>query len=119
MVRAIRGATTVDYNEEDEIVRRTTELLLEICKRNDIKEHDIISVFFTATKDVNAVFPAIAARRIGWTSTPLMCSEEMDVPGSLPKCIRVLVHAETNLRKNEIKHVYLRDAVSLRPDLAK
>lgn len=117
MVRAIRGATTVDNNTEDEIVKRTGELLFEIAKRNNLKEDDIISIFFTATKDVNAVFPAIAARKMGWTSTPLMCSEEIDVPGSLQKCIRVLVHAETNLAKHEITHVYLRDAVSLRPDL--
>lgn len=117
MVRAIRGATTVDSNTEEEIVKHTSDLLLEIAKKNNLKEEDIISIFFTATKDINAAFPAIAARRIGWTSTPLMCGEEIDVPGSLKKCIRVLVHAETSLTKDEIKHVYLRDAVSLRPDL--
>lgn len=117
--RAVRGAITVSENTADEIINETRLLLDEVAKRNQIVEDDIVSVIFTVTKDLNAAFPAVAARRIGWTNTPLMCMNEIDVPGSLEKCIRVLIHINTDKGKDQIKHVYLKGASILRPDLNK
>jgi chorismate mutase len=84
---------------------------------NEIKTEDVVSAFFTTTADLNAEFPAVAARKIGWTMVPMLCGHEMNVPGSLPMCLRVLLHINTNKGVNEIKHVYLRGAKVLRPDL--
>ncbi|HHV28883.1 chorismate mutase [Acetivibrio mesophilus] len=117
MVRAVRGATTVANNNADEILSETQRLLCEMAQRNELKEDDIISIIFTLTKDLDAVFPAIAARNIGWTSTALMCMNEIDVPGSLEKCIRIMMHVNTDKDKKDIKHVYLNGAKVLRPDL--
>ena len=117
MVRAIRGATTVENNDAVEILRETEKLLVEIYEKNKLKEEDIISIIFTVTNDLNATFPAVAARNLGWTSIALMCTNEIPVPRSLEKCIRVLMHINTEKRNEEIKHIYLNNAKVLRPDL--
>ncbi len=113
-VRGIRGATTAKDNIEEEIVSATEELLSEILKRNELKIEDISSVIFTATRDLNAQFPALAARRLGWNNTPLMCATEIDVPKGLKRCIRVLLQVNSDKDQREMNHVYLRDAVNLR-----
>ena len=117
-VRGIRGATTVAENETEIILQATRELLEAIVKENaDMKPEDIGSAIFTVTDDLTATFPAQAARQMGWNMVPMMCAREIPVPGSLPKAIRVLVHWNTETPQSQIKHVYLRDAVKLRPDL--
>ena len=116
-VRGIRGAITVENNNSEEITAATKELLQQIVAENNIKLEDIVSVIFTATKDINAVYPAKAAREIGWTAIPLLCMQELDVSGSLPYCIRVLMHVNTAKTQQEIKHQYLKAAKCLRPDL--
>jgi len=116
-VRGIRGAITVEQNHGHEIVSATRELLGALAKANDVAIPDICSVIFSVTNDLNAQFPAVAARELGWLYTPLLCTNEIPVPGSLPKCIRVLLHVNTTKRQDEIVHVYLREAKKLRPDL--
>lgn len=113
-IRGIRGATTVDSNTREEIVSATKELLLEIKEKNQLKVEEIASIIFSATRDLNAEFPAVSARELGWNDTPLLCTLEIDVPGSLPKCIRVLLLLNTEKEQKEINHIYLREAVSLR-----
>jgi chorismate mutase len=113
--RGIRGATTVDHNEQAEILAATGELLLLMMSNNGLLVEDIASVIFTVTEDLDAVFPAQAARQIGWNEVALMCMREIPVPDSLGKCIRVLLHVNTTRSASEIQHVYLREAVSLRP----
>jgi chorismate mutase len=113
--RGIRGATTVDYNDREEILAATTELLQLLIARNDLHPDNIASVIFTTTDDLDAEFPAVAARSLGWLETALMCAREIPVPGSLRKCIRVLIHVNTTRSAAEIQHVYLKDAVNLRP----
>ena len=116
--RGIRGATTVAENDPDQILQATRELLEAIVKENaDMKPEDIGSAIFTVTEDLAATFPAQAARQMGWNMVPMMCAREIPVPGSLPKAIRVLVHWNTDTPQSQIKHIYLRDAVKLRPDL--
>ena len=116
--RGIRGATTVTEDNVDLILQATRELLEAIVKENaSMKPEDIGSAIFTVTDDLAATFPAHAARQMGWSMVPMMCAREIPVPGSLPKAIRVLVHWNTETPQSEIKHVYLRDAVKLRPDL--
>jgi chorismate mutase len=115
--RGVRGAITVTENNAEEILVATKELLQAIITANGISERDVASVFFTATPDLNAICPAVAARQLGWTHTALLCLQEMAVPGSLPHCIRVLVHWNTEREINAIRHVYLRQARQLRPDL--
>ncbi|WP_139489165.1 chorismate mutase [Brevibacillus dissolubilis] len=118
-VRGIRGAVTVTANTEQEIVTATKELIQEIVSRNDLVPEDIVSVLFTTTQDLNAVFPPKAAREWPeWAYVPLMCAQEIPVEGSLPMCIRLLLHVNTDKSQKEIEHVFLRDAVKLRPDLA-
>lgn len=114
--RGVRGATTCEANTREAILEATRELLSQIIRLNDMRAEDVASVFFTATSDLDAEYPALAARQLGWVETALMCGQEMRVPGSLPMVIRVLVHWNTTKRLDEIKHVYLRDAVNLRPD---
>ncbi|MGI6684840.1 MAG: chorismate mutase [Bacillota bacterium] len=117
-VRGIRGATSVENNTEDEIRRATREMLQELIEKNQIDTRDIASAFFSVTSDLNAVFPARIAREMGWHHVPMMCGWEMDVPGSLKGIIRVMIHLNTDKSQEEIKHIYLRKAVKLRPDLA-
>lgn len=118
-VRAIRGAITVENNTTEDILDAAKELLTEITEKNKLVQDDIISVLFSATKDLNATFPAVAARQLGWTDTPLFCGNEMEVPGSLSKCLRVLLHVNTEMSKKKITHIYLKGAAALRPDLQK
>ena len=117
--RGVRGAITVDKNDENAILAATEELLQAIVAANEMRERDVASVFFTVTPDLNAVCPAVAARRMGWTRTALLCLQEMAVPGSLPRCIRVLIHWNTERAIDEVHHVYLREARRLRPDLVR
>ncbi|HXK65028.1 MAG TPA: chorismate mutase [Spirochaetota bacterium] len=117
VVRGVRGAITVDENSKEEIVHRTEELLRAIVTINKIQTNDIASAIFTVTDDLNAEFPAVAARKLGWIHIPLLCSREIPVPGSLGMCVRVLLHINTDKNPEEIVHVYLRDARKLRPDI--
>ena len=118
-IRGIRGATTVTSDNPDLILQATCELLETILYENGgIQLEDIASAFFTTTEDIASAYPALAARQIGWDQVPMMCAREIPVPGSLPLCIRVLIHWNTDKEQKEIHHVYLRDAVVLRPDLA-
>ncbi|HSQ26607.1 MAG TPA: chorismate mutase [Anaerolineales bacterium] len=117
-LRAIRGATTAERNDPQVILAATRQLLEAILDRNpQLSVADLVSAIFTLTPDLNAVFPAQAAREMGWTQVPMMCAQEIPVPGALPLCIRVLLHCNTNLSAFEIRHVYLEEAVRLRPDL--
>lgn len=117
--RGIRGATTVISNEEQEILRETVLLLREMVERNNIIAEDICSVWITMTTDLDATFPARAIREIeGWELVPLMCSTEIPVKGSLPKCIRLMVQVNTDKSQRDIRHVYLNEAQKLRPDLS-
>ncbi len=115
--RGIRGATTVERNDREAIIAATTELLQVIVERNEIQLEDITSAIFTMTEDLDAEFPALAARSIGWTAVPLMCMREIPVPGSLLSCIRVLLHVNTTRSGAEMQHIYIRDATSLRPNI--
>ena len=119
MCRGVRGATTVQENTRDAILKATRQMLALMIRRNQIDAADISSAIFTVTRDVNAEFPALAARQLGWLGVPLLCGYEIDVPGSLPNCIRVLIHWNTNKAQEAIEHVYIHDAVRLRPDLSK
>ena len=119
MVRAIRGATTVLHNEREEILEATKEMLEVIFKRNHLVKEDLISMIFTLTPDLDAVFPAVAARQMGITNVPLMCMQEVPVPGALPMCVRVMIETNSEKSLDEIEHAYLRGAVRLRPDLVK
>lgn len=118
-VRALRGATTIEKNSREDIMFETKNLLSEIVQANNINKDDIISVIFSTTRDINAAFPAAAAREMGWTDIPLMCTNEMDVPGSLEKCIRVLIHINSDKTNSQLRHIYLKEAKKLRPDLIK
>ncbi len=117
-LRGIRGATTVESNTKDAILEATHELLAALVDANDLQADDVASAFFSATQDLNAEFPALAARHMGWSNVALTCMQEMYVPGSLPMCIRILIHANTAKAQNEVRFVYLRGARVLRPDLA-
>jgi chorismate mutase len=114
--RGIRGAITVEHNIGEEILTATTELLQLLVERNDLHPEDIASAIFTVTEDLDAAFPALAARAMGWTEVALICTREIPVPGSLSKCIRVLLHVNTTRSAAEIQHAYLRGAVKLRPE---
>lgn len=119
-VRGIRGATTVENNEENEILSATTELLNEIIAENGIIPEEIAHVFVTVTQELTATFPAKAIRQMeGWELVPLMCSLEIPVEGSLPKCVRLLVTVNTEKSQADIKHVFQKEAMRLRPDLSK
>lgn len=116
--RGIRGATTVEHNVREEILAATTELLQLMMRNNDLQPEDIASAIFSMTADLDAEFPALAARYLGWTEVALMCAREIPVPGSLGMCIRVLLHVNTTRGAAEIQHVYIRGAVKLRPAFA-
>ncbi len=113
--RGIRGATTVEQNEREEILSATKELLELLIQRNDLHTEDIASAIFSVTNDLNAEFPAVAARMLGWTEVALLNMCEIPVPDSLGKCIRILLHVNTTRSAAEIQHVYIRKAVNLRP----
>jgi chorismate mutase len=116
-MRGVRGATTVDSNEREEIIAKTGEMIQAVIERNNINVEDIASAIFSVTDDIDDEFPAVAARNIGWLYTPLLCTKEIPVKGSLQGCIRVLLHINSDLRQDEIIHVYLHGAKKLRPDL--
>ncbi len=116
--RGIRGATTVAEDTPDEIWRATREMLALIIRLNGVRAEDVASAFFTTTPDLVSAFPATAARQLGWMDVPLMCGHEMAVPGSLPMCVRVLLHWNTDKSPQAIQHVYLEKAKTLRPDKA-
>jgi chorismate mutase len=117
--RGVRGATTVAVDSKEEILTETRRLLALMIRLNDIHPEDVASAIFTTTPDLNAEFPALAARQLGWLEVPLLCTHELAVPGSLPRCIRILVHWNTEKTQHEIRHVYVKDAERLRPDLSK
>ncbi len=112
--RGIRGATTVEQNSKEEIVAATKELLEQMIDANDIDPDRVASVIFTTTTDLNAEFPAVAARMLGWNDIALLCSHEMDVPGSLRMCIRILIHLNTEKGPGEISHIYIKGAKNLK-----
>jgi chorismate mutase len=114
--RAIRGATTVESNTAEDILEATEELLRTIIGYNDLTVDDFVSMFFTTTSDLNATFPAVAARNLGLEQVPLMCAHEMNVPGALDMVVRVMVHVNTTVPASAIKHVYLHHARELRPE---
>jgi len=117
--RGIRGATTIETDTKENVLPATRELLDAILASNPgLKTDDIAAALFTVTDDIASAYPALAARQMGWDLVPMMCAREIPVEGSLPLCIRVLLHWNTELTQSEIKHVYLRNAVKLRPDLA-
>jgi len=117
-LHGIRGATTVDRNDANEILAATDELLRAIIDANGLQPDDIVSALFTVTRDLDAAFPARAAEEFGWNIVALLHATEIPVPGSLPRCIRLLVHAYTSRTRSEIRHCYLRGATALRPDRA-
>ncbi len=114
--RGVRGAITVDANTREAILQAATELLSQMVLANDVQPEDVASVFFTTTRDLNADFPALAARQMGWNDVALLCAHEMDVPGGLPMCLRILLQINTEKQAEEMAHVYLRGARVLRPD---
>lgn len=120
MIRGIRGATTVTENEEEQIITTTKTLIEEMVTKNNIHPQDISHVLISVTDDINAGFPAKSLRQFdGWTFVPVMCMKEINVPGSLELCIRVMMVAQTDSEQKEIKHVYHNEAIKLRPDLIK
>ena len=114
---SIRGAITLKENNNEDIIAATKELLSEIENKNNLNKDDVISILFSSTKDLNAEYPAKAARLLGYTQCSLMCFNEMEVLNSIKKCIRVMVLYQSSLEQKNIKHVYLKDAKTLRPDL--
>ena len=117
-VRAIRGAVQVDANESAAILEGTSQLVTEVMARNQLSPADVISVMFSATADLNAEFPALAARKLGFQDVPLLCCAEIDVPGAMPRVIRLMMHVETASPRSAVHHVYLRGAAALRMDIA-
>jgi len=118
-MRGIRGAITVDADEKEAIVAATKRLLSEMVERNGVEIDDIASVLFSLTADLHAVFPALGAREMGWVHVPMLHFTEIDVPGALGRCIRVLMHVNTTRSLEEVEHVYLDGAGVLRPDLSR
>jgi len=116
-VRAVRGATQAASDDREEILDVVTEMITEVLTRNHLSPDALISVVFTATPDLTAEFPAYAARRLGITDVPLLCATEIDVPGAMPRVLRLLAHVETDLPRAALRHVYLRGAQALRTDL--
>ncbi|MCL4433398.1 MAG: chorismate mutase [Actinobacteria bacterium] len=116
-VRAIRGATTVDEDTREQVTKHTQELLAAILEANDLEIGDLISVLFTATSDITSMFPATAGRSMGLSGVPLLCARELDIEGSLPLCIRVMIHVYTSRAMMDIKHIYLEGATVLREDI--
>ncbi|WP_226034689.1 chorismate mutase [Aquibacillus saliphilus] len=120
MIRGIRGATTVDENRENTIIKNTKILIQEMVQTNKVIPEDIASVFISVTSDINDGFPAKALRLIdGWTYVPVMCMQEIDVPNSLEKCIRIMMTVNTEKNQKEVTHIYHNEAIKLRPDLSR
>ena len=120
MMRGIRGAITVSADHPDEILKETRKLVMEMAEKNEVEPDQVASVVISTTTDISSAFPAKAVRTIeNWTYVPVMCTHEMDVPGSMPLCIRVMMHANTEKSQREINHIYMNEAVNLRPDLTK
>ncbi|HZE30761.1 MAG TPA: chorismate mutase [Actinoallomurus sp.] len=117
-VLAVRGAIQIDADDRDQILEATTELVTEVMTRNALTTDDVISVIFTATPDLSAEFPALAARKLGFHDVPLLCASEIDVPHALPRVIRLMAHIEADRPRSDIQHVYLRGATALRVDIA-
>ena len=117
-VRAIRGATQVDADERQAILDCTAELVTQVMDRNRLSTDEVISVLFSATPDLSAEFPALAARKLGFQEVPLLCCSEISVPGAMPRVVRLMMHVETNVDRADIQHVYLRGAAALRLDIA-
>jgi chorismate mutase len=116
LCRGIRGATTVEANTREAILEETRKLLALMIRSNEIESTDVASAIFTVTNDLNAEFPALAARQLGWFDVPLLCTNEIGVVGALPKCVRILIHWNTDRAQTDITHVYVNDAIRLRPD---
>jgi chorismate mutase len=116
-VRALRGATTFDVDEADHVGQRVVELVTLMLERNGVDHDDLISILFTATDDLTSVFPATAARAVGLGDVPLICARELAIEGATPRCIRVLMHLQTERDRSELRHVYLEGAKGLRDDL--
>lgn len=116
-MRGVRGAITVEENKAEQIRNATQELLQVMLNKNSLDTEDIVSAIFTVTSDLDADFPASTARKMGWDQVPLLCMNEIPVPGALPRCIRVLLHVNTSRSQREIQHIYLREATKLRKDL--
>ena len=118
MIRGIRGATTIEKDQEEEVVQATKELLDKMISANDLDPEKVSHIWFTVTSDIQSAFPAKAARLIdGWEFVPVMCAQEIPVPGSLPLCVRIMLSAELDKSQKDVQHVYLNEAVRLRPDL--
>lgn len=117
-VRAVRGAVQVEANERAAICEGTAELVTEVMARNELSTDQVISVIFTATTDLDAEFPALAARKLGFQEVPLLCASEIGVPGAMPRVVRLLMHVETEAPRASVQHVYLRGAAALRLDIA-
>lgn len=120
MTRGIRGATTVQLNNSEIILEETSKLILEMIEKNDMRAEKVSHVLISTTPDLNAVFPAKVIRDLdGWLHVPVMCMTEIDVPNALKKCVRIMVVIETNKSQQDIRHIFLNDAIKLRPDLVK
>jgi len=118
-MRAFRGATQLSQDSVSEMASAVTELLGMMLEKNGLADEDLVSIFFTATQDLTSDFPATGARTMGFNDVPLICAAEIAVPGSLPRCVRVMIHANTARKRSEIEHIYLRGAIALRKDLQK
>ncbi|WP_145059513.1 chorismate mutase [Lignipirellula cremea] len=116
--RGVRGATTVEANTREEILHGARQMLALMIRCNQMDPADVASAVFSTTSDLNAEFPALAARQLGWLDVPLLCTHEIEVPGSLRKCVRVLVHWNTTTPQDQIQHIYIKEAMKLRPDLS-
>ncbi|WP_431045137.1 chorismate mutase [Streptomyces sp. P1-3] len=117
-VRAVRGAVQLDRDEAEHMHERVSELITAVLERNSLTGEDLISMWFTATPDLHSDFPAVAARRLGITDVPLICAQELDIAGAMPRVVRILAHVETGLERSEVAHVYLGAAAALRKDIA-
>lgn len=117
-VRAIRGAIQLDVDEREHLLASTRELVQEVMRANDVDAEHLISIVFTVTVDLRSEFPAVAARELGLGDVPLLCTVEIDVPGAMPRVVRLMAHAETDRARSQVQHVYLRGAVGLRRDIA-
>ena len=117
-VRAIRGAIQLDRDDREHLLESVDELIREVLAQNELGTHELISMIFTATPDLHSEFPALAARQLGIGDVPLLCTQELDITGAMPRVIRVMVHAEMDRPKADVRHIYLRGAAALRRDLA-